>query len=91
MFCAKKIAQNGSMKVVFHIDIPMHVIEGLTARQFEQDIGQYAAAVNANPALNPNVQVAICSSVGAGTIPVTIIQKMVYDVEFWERAIQSQS
>jgi hypothetical protein len=84
------VVQGGGNRaaVDFDIDLPLHQLEGVTYNQYN-DEKDYSAAVGASPSLMPTFQVANSSTVT--TIAVDWRLSIVYETEFYERTILSQS
>lgn len=88
MTIVKKFEKDTALVCDITVDVPIHIIEGLTKSQFDNDINTYQALCSANPTLFPYISYAIAAG-GAANGTATV--KVEYEADFWERVPLAQS
>lgn len=72
-------------------NIPMTMATGLTRKQLDAEDDVYAALVSAAPARIPLLQIAAANVTAAAAQNVRMTVEMIFDCEFFERLVPSQS
>jgi hypothetical protein len=90
-FTCVPISDFGTQMVTCRIEVPLHLVFGLSASQYLSVTDQYGAAYNANPLSEAYLDLFIVDPNSLGTSYVRAVGRLVYDCQFFDYAAPSQS
>lgn len=75
----------------FHDIAYPHKIEGITPRQYRDEVAEYGAAFGSNPTRLPTLRFVTASPSGASTVASTLTVTLSYEVEFYSPLVLASS
>jgi len=70
---------------------PMHVVEGISAQQWQSDLPDYAAAFGSDPAKTPFLRIAAANIWDTNTDTIEVMVTLCFEVELFDRIVMASS
>jgi hypothetical protein len=86
-----EVSNTGSQRRQSTQNVPLHVLEGITKAQYDNQLSAYGSTVGAVPTSVPYLRVAAVSLRGTGGATLIARVSMVMDCQFYERIVQAVS
>lgn len=91
MTVTRELNNTGSQRAIVNQYFPLSVVEGVSKLQFNTNLEDYSAAVNANPVRTPYLRLAVASSNGTNGASCYVRVMITYYCHFYQRKTQAQS
>lgn len=82
---SKPVNHSGSQVVIYERYCDIRKMEGLTKAQMSGDIDRYSASINANPTVQPGIEVGVANTADATGAQIAYLIEMDYYLQLYDR------